>query len=70
MKGVKTMNDRILRLPEVLNRTGYKKSTIYDRIKQKEFPSSISLGGRTVGWLESDINTWLEQRIAQRGSHD
>jgi prophage regulatory protein len=28
-----------------------------------EFPKSISLGGRAVGWLESDINEWLEQCI-------
>jgi len=29
-----------------------------------EFPMSISLGGRSVGWLEADINAWLEKQIS------
>jgi prophage regulatory protein len=30
-----------------------------------EFPASISLGGRSVGWLEEDINNWLNQKIEE-----
>lgn len=59
------MVTKILRLPQVKAQTGLSRSTIYLRIKNNEFPKSISLGGRAIGWLESDIQNWLEDRIAQ-----
>ncbi len=55
---------KILRLPEVKARTGLSRSTIYDRVKAKQFPSQINLGGHSVGWLESEIDEWLEARIS------
>ncbi len=58
----------ILRLPEVIRRTGLSRSSIYLRVANDEFPRSISLGGRAVGWLEKDIDSWLAGRIeASRG---
>ena len=54
----------ILRLPEVKNQTGLSRSTIYQRISEENFPKQIDLGGRAVGWLESDIQNWIEQRLA------
>ncbi len=57
------MATRILRLPEVKNRTGLSRSSIYLRISKKEFPQSVSLGGRAVGWLESDVEGWLADKI-------
>jgi len=62
------MSYKIIRLPAVKELTGLSRSTIYLRISKKEFPSSISLGGRAVGWIEEDVNQWLTQRIeASRG---
>lgn len=54
----------ILRLPAVKARTGLSRSTIYQRVSDSTFPGQISLGPRTVGWLESDVQQWLEQRVA------
>ncbi len=54
----------ILRLPAVKARTGLSRSTIYLRISEDSFPRPISLGGRrAVGWIESEIDEWLEQQI-------
>lgn len=53
----------ILRLPQVKNRVGLSRSSIYLAISRGNFPSAISLGARAVGWLESDINSWLVKRI-------
>ena len=53
----------ILRLPAVKTRTGLSRSTIYLRISEGNFPKPISLGGRAVGWVESDIQAWLQQKI-------
>ena len=58
------MAHTILRLPEVIARTGLSRSSIYLRIAQNAFPHSVSLGGRAVGWVEHDIETWLEEKIA------
>lgn len=57
------MAQKIIRLPEVLSRTGLSRSGLYERIHNKTFPSPIGLGGRCVGWLESEISQWIETRI-------
>ena len=54
---------RILRLPEVKRRTGLSRTTIYVRIKAGAFPKHISLGARSVGWLESEIEAWIAARV-------
>ncbi|RDH84482.1 MAG: AlpA family transcriptional regulator [endosymbiont of Galathealinum brachiosum] len=56
------MATSILRRPEVTKRTGLSRSAIYDYISQGVFPRPISLGKRAVGWLENDIDTWIESR--------
>ncbi|HEU5048401.1 MAG TPA: AlpA family transcriptional regulator [Rickettsiales bacterium] len=54
---------RILRLPEVIKRTGWKRSSIYAHEKAGQFPKRVKLGLRSVGWLESEIDAWIENRI-------
>lgn len=54
---------KILRLPAVEDRTGLRRSTIYLKISQDKFPKPISLGYRSVGWIEEEITSWIEQRI-------
>ena len=58
------MSYQILRLPKVKFQTGLSRTAIYDRIAKGEFPPQISLGSRAVGWLESDIQNWIKQRLA------
>lgn len=53
----------IIRLPQVKQRTGLSRSTIYALIKAGQFKAPISLGARAVGWLESDISEFIEDRI-------
>ncbi len=57
------MGNKIIRLSEVESITGLSSSTIYLRIKEKRFPASVNLGNRAVGWLVSDIEDWIDQRI-------
>ncbi len=54
----------ILRLPAVKASTGLSRSTIYLRVSEGTFPKPVSLGGRAVGWLEEEVQSWLAQRIA------
>lgn len=57
---------KFMRLPEVKEKTGLSKSAIYSKIKEGEFPVSVPIGSRTVAWLESDIDEWLEWRVQVR----
>jgi len=57
------MQQRILRLPEVISRTGLSRSSIYLKISKNEFPSQINLGERMMGFLEEDVNTWIDERV-------
>lgn len=59
------MSKKIIRLPAVKEITGLSRSSIYLRMSKGKFPNSISLGARAIGWLEDDINFWLEQCITQ-----
>jgi prophage regulatory protein len=52
-----------LRLPKVKALTGLSKSTLYELMQQKSFPSSILLCRRTVGWLKSEVDQWISERI-------
>lgn len=53
----------ILRRKQVEARVGLARSTIYDRIKAGTFPAPISLGERTVGWIEGEIDAWLNAQV-------
>jgi prophage regulatory protein len=55
----------ILRLPSVKNKTGLSRSSIYLRMRRGDFPKTISLGDRAVGWLEDEIESWIAHRIEQ-----
>lgn len=58
------MTAKLLRLPEVINRTGRGRSAIYEDIAEKKFPKQIKIGPRASAWLESDVQGWIDQRIA------
>jgi prophage regulatory protein len=53
----------ILRRKQVEARIGLSRSTIYERIKAGTFPAPISLGAKSVGWIESEIDDWLSSQV-------
>ena len=57
---------RILKLKEVLTRTGLGKTTLYMLIGNGDFPQQIPLGLRAVGWLESEVDAWILEKIESR----
>ena len=56
---VNQLHARILRLPDVVHRVGYGRSTIYQKIQDGTFPVPLRLGSKATGWLESDIENWI-----------
>ena len=57
---------RVLRLPEVMARTGLSRTTIYRWRLAGRFPQPVRLGTRNVGWIESEVEAWLRERMAER----
>ncbi|WP_031599525.1 AlpA family transcriptional regulator [Ferrovum myxofaciens] len=66
LENVSQPHPRILRLPQVMDRTALSRSTIYQYMSEGEFPESVGLGSRAVGWVEGEINDWLQTKIQQR----
>ncbi len=56
-------NQKILRLRAVKEWTGLSRSTIYSMIKNGNFPNSIRIGARAVGWTTESIQKWIELRV-------
>jgi len=60
------VTERILRLPQVREYTGFPTSTIYDHVRKGLLPSPVKIGPRAVGWLLSDLEKWLEKRMEKK----
>lgn len=56
---------RLVRLPEVIHRTGLSRSTIYRRMELGQFPKPYPLSSRIVAWAETDIDQWIAERLAR-----
>ena len=59
------MIHRILRLEAVKVRTGLSRSTLYLHMSNRMFPKQVPLGPRAVGWLESEVEEWLQHQIEE-----
>lgn len=58
---------RLIRLREVVAKTGLSRSAIYAAVKVGRFPAPLSImpGGRASAWVEAEVDTFLRQRIEQ-----
>ena len=54
-------NTRLIRLPEVMNRTGYGKAWIL--INEGLFPQPIKIGSRAIAFVESEVDEWIASAI-------
>ena len=79
MDNKKSPQKRFIQLPEVLTRTGYGRTTIYRKMEDGSFPSSVKLDGlppknpeafdsRAIAWIEYEVEQWIESRIEERNS--
>ena len=57
--------NKLLRMKNVLEKTGLGRSTVYALMKEKDFPQSIRVSGRSVAWVEADVDEWINKK---RGS--
>lgn len=57
------MSEQILKLPAVTKLTGLARSTIYKLISEERFPKQIKLTSFSSGWIKSEVDCWIEDRI-------
>ena len=60
-------NQRLIRRKEVQSKTGLGASSIYAMMKNGTFPKCLKLSERRVAWIESEVDQWIADRIAQHG---
>lgn len=63
--GITQAPRRLLRLKQVLDRTGLPKSTMYSRISAGTFPKQVPVGS-SVRWLESEVEDWIQALVDER----
>lgn len=56
---------KLIRLPEVLERVGLKKTSVYKLMAEEEFPRPTKLGTASA-WVEQEIDDWIMERVAAR----
>jgi len=55
----------LIRLSEVMKRTGYSRAWLYRLLKEERFPRPIKIGIRSIAFVESEIDEWICDRIAE-----
>ena len=56
---------QILRLPAVCRATGLGRSMVYQLEASRQFPRRVKIGAWAVGWIETEVQAWLHERIAR-----
>ena len=64
MRTTKTAPIKIVRRPEVLERFGYGKTCLHSRVKSGLVPAPCQLGGRSVGWIDHEIDVVISALAA------
>lgn len=62
----KTKGGRVLRLPALMTKVTLKRDSIYRGGREGWFPRPIKLGPRASGWLEDEVDDWLDSRRRER----
>ena len=58
--------ERILRLSDVLYRTGLSRTTLYRKIAEGTFPPQVRISQKGSGWRASAVETWIDDPVAYR----
>jgi prophage regulatory protein len=57
---------RLIKLKEVIEKTSLGRSTIYELMAKGTFPKQVSLGAKSVAWIESEVDDWIMEKIGER----
>lgn len=54
--------DRLLRVGEVMERTGLSRATLWRLERSGDFPGRVRLTGSTIAWRASEVAAWIDRR--------
>jgi len=57
---------RLLRLPDVLERSALSRSALYRLVNEGAFPRPLKLTQRSVAWVESEVEAWIDEKMKRR----
>jgi prophage regulatory protein len=61
---------KLLRLPQVMEMTGLRKTKIYELHAEGAFPRRIKITAHSVGWVEAEVQAWLARRVMDSGHYE
>lgn len=61
---------KMLRLPGLEEYSGFSRSAIYRAMEEDGFPRPVKIGRRAVAWVTSEVEAWLDAKIAARGGRE
>ncbi|MGI9568248.1 MAG: AlpA family transcriptional regulator [Desulfobulbia bacterium] len=61
MENNQCLHIKLLRLPQVVEKIGLKRSQIYLLMGEGRFPKPLRLGPRAVAWRLDEIDEWIRQ---------
>lgn len=64
------MSNKLIRIKDVMDRTGLARSTVYKYISLGQFPQPIKLGTRAVAWVEREVEAWICESIERRDEQE
>lgn len=56
----------LIGLQDIKRKTTLGKTTVYQQIKERNFPAPVHIGRRRVAWVEAEVDTWVRSRIEER----
>ena len=65
---VQISDKRILSIKDVTSQLGISKSGLYNLVKNGYLPKGIALGARKVGWLQSDVDEFIQKQLEKSRS--
>lgn len=61
---------RVLSKRAAAERVNYSVSQIDKMVSQGRFPRKIKLGPNKIGFLENEVDAWIEERVRERDAAD
>ena len=61
------LEPRLQRLPQVCERVGVSRSTLYRWMAERKFPQAVRIGDRTTAWDSRAVDRWIASHIAGKG---
>ncbi|WP_371185059.1 helix-turn-helix transcriptional regulator [Thalassotalea maritima] len=61
---------KLIRLNEVLTLTAYPRSTLYQHINDGLFPPQLTIGNRSIAFVEEEVEALIQARIAGKSNEE